>query len=146
MIAAAVGWQIEKVEQRREPIVSRVRRETAHVLVKPGHVAGCLHTAVAYSGGDPVITLVHPQQVHPNLEGVATGDVIEISGTPNIKLSGSPEIPGGEGTAAIAVNMIARVLNAAPGLHTMIDLPVPAAILGDARRLVRGAGEEFRDG
>jgi 4-hydroxy-tetrahydrodipicolinate reductase len=146
MIATAVGWQIQRIEQRREPIVSSVRRETPNVLVKPGHVAGCLHTAVAYSGDDPVITLVHPQQVHPSLEGVATGDVIEIAGTPNVKLSGSPEIPGGQGTAAIAVNMIARVLNAAPGLHTMIDLPVPAAMLGDVRRFVRGTAKELRDG
>jgi 4-hydroxy-tetrahydrodipicolinate reductase len=38
---------------------------------------------------------------------------------------------------AIAVNMIPRVLNAAPGLYTMADLPVPAAMLGDARRFVR---------
>ena len=30
--------------------------------------------------------------------------------------------------------MIPRVLNAAPGLYTMADLPVPAALLGDVRR------------
>jgi len=29
------------------------------------------------------------------------------------------------------------VLNALPGLHTMADLPVPAAILDDARRFLR---------
>jgi len=36
------------------------------------------------------------------------------------------------------VNMIPHVLNAAPGLHVMADLPVPAAILGDARKRVHG--------
>jgi 4-hydroxy-tetrahydrodipicolinate reductase len=75
--------------------------------------------------------------VRPELEGVETGDTIEIFGTPHLRFTGSPEIPGGIGTVALAVNMIPRVLNAAPGLHTMADLPVPAAMLGDARKLVR---------
>ena len=66
-----------------------------------------------------------------------TGDRIEIRGTPPVCFSGSPEIPGGQATVALAVNMVPRVMNAPPGLHSMLDLPVPAALLGDARRLVR---------
>jgi len=140
MIAAALGWEIERIEERREPIVSRVQRETPFVRVEPGEVAGCLHTAVAYRAGAPVITLVHPQQIHPHLEGVETGDVIEITGTPGVRLAGSPEIPGGLGTEALAVNMIPRVLAAAPGLHSMADLPVPAAFRGDPRQSQRARG------
>jgi len=100
-------------------------------------VAGCFHKAVAYRHEKPVITLIHPQQIHPHLEGVTTGDTIEIKGTPDIRLAGSPEIPGGIGTCALAVNMIPRLLNSGPGLHCMADLPVPAAILGDARSFIR---------
>lgn len=137
MIAAALGWDIGHIEEHREPVISRVRRETPCVIVEPGHVAGCNHTAVAYREGNPVITLIHPQQVHPHLEGVETGDTIDITGTPDVRLAGSPEIPGGQGTCALAVNMIPRALNAAPGLHTMADLPVPAALLGDVRSFVR---------
>ena len=136
MIAAATGWDIERIEEKREPIVSNVRRQTPFVSVDPGQVAGCRHTAVAYKEDKPVITLIHPQQVHPQIEGVNTGDCIEIRGTPNVNLAGSPEIPGGQGTVALAVNMIPRVLNAAPGLYSMADLPVPSAMLGDARRLI----------
>jgi 4-hydroxy-tetrahydrodipicolinate reductase len=146
MIADAIGWEIEGVRETREPIVSRVRRETPFVTVAPGQVAGCLHTAVAYRRSKPVITLIHPQQVHPELEGIETGDTIEIFGTPNVRLTGRPEIPGGTATIALAVNMIPRVLSAAPGLHTMADLPVPAAMLGDARKLVRRALQGERDG
>ena len=79
-----------------------------------------------------MITLDHPQQVQPEAEGIQTGDTIEIQGTPDIRLAGSPEIPGGQGTIALAVNMIPRLLDAAPGLHTMADLPVPAALPGEA--------------
>ena len=42
----------------------------------------------------------------------------------------------GPATVALAVNAIPRVLAAPPGLHAMADLPVPAAMLGDARKLV----------
>jgi 4-hydroxy-tetrahydrodipicolinate reductase len=132
MIAAAVGWEIERVEETREPILSNVRRETSFVTVEPGQVAGCRHTAVAYRDGEVAISLTHPQQIHPGAEGLETGDYIEILGTPEVKLSGSPEIPGGQGTVALAVNMIPRVMAAAPGLYSMADLPVPAALLGDA--------------
>jgi 4-hydroxy-tetrahydrodipicolinate reductase len=146
LIASTVGWEIDRIEEERKPIVSQVRRDTAFVTVEPGQVAGCLHTARAYRRGQPVITLIHPQQIHPQLEGVNTGDAIEICGTPSVKLIGSPEIPGGKGTAALAVNMIPRVLNAAPGLHTMADLPIPAAMLADARRFVRRACDEESHG
>jgi 4-hydroxy-tetrahydrodipicolinate reductase len=146
MIAAALGWEIERIEETREPIIAQVRRQTSVVTVEPGQVAGCRHTAVAYRAGQPVVTLIHPQQVHPHLEGVATGDSIEIVGTPSLRLAGSPEIPGGLGTVALAVNTIPRVLEAAPGLHCMADLPVPAATLGDARRLVRDVAQEQASG
>lgn len=133
MIAETIGWEIEQIEESREPIISQVQRKTPLVTVEPGQVAGCFQKAVAYREGRPAITLIHPQQVHPHLEGVETGDMIEIMGTPDIRLAGSPEIPGGQGTIALAINMIPCVLNAEPGLHSMADLPVPAAMLGDMR-------------
>jgi len=45
----------------------------------------------------------------------------------------SPEIDGGIGTIAMCANMIPQVINANPGLHTMLTLPVPRAIMGDMR-------------
>lgn len=136
MIAKAVGWEIEQIKETREPIISQVQRETPFITVAPGQVAGCHHTAVAYVEGKPVIHLIHPQQIHPQLAGVETGDSIEIKGTPDIRLGVNPEIPGGQATMALAVNSIPRVLNAKPGLHSMADLPVPAAMLADARRFL----------
>jgi len=136
MIAKALGWEIERIEETREPILSQKRRETELVTVEPGCAAGCLHKAVAYCEGRPVITLIHPQQVHPHLEGVKTADLIEVKGSPDIRFEGRPEIPGGIATAALAVNMIPRLLTAEPGLKSMADLPVPAAMMGDVRSLL----------
>jgi 4-hydroxy-tetrahydrodipicolinate reductase len=106
MIAATLGWDIDGIEESREPIVSRVRRETPFTVVEPGQTAGCLHKAVAYRQGRRAITLIHPQQVHPHLEGTETGDAIEIMGC------------------------------------SMADLPVPAAMLGDARTLIHRVRSE----
>jgi 4-hydroxy-tetrahydrodipicolinate reductase len=133
MIAAALGWEIERVEETREPIVARVRRQARFATVEPGAVAGCLQRAVAFRADRPLITLIHPQQVCPEAEGVETGDTLEIAGRPPLRVSIRPEIPGGIATVALAVNAIPRVLAAPPGLRTIAELPPAAAMPGGAR-------------
>lgn len=132
MISDALGLGIDRIEQVREPIISQVYRETPHVKVQPGMVAGCAHTGIGYRGEKEVIRLVHPQQIHPHLEGQETGDSIHIFGKPEIHLAIKPEIAGGIATMGLAVNMIPRVYSATPGLKRMIDLPVPAALMGES--------------
>lgn len=133
LIAKAVGWQLDTIEESREAIVSTVARETPHAKVAPGNVAGCRHIARGFMGGKEVITLEHPQQIHPHLEDVKTGDYITIEGTPTISWSDESEIPGGIGTMAVAVNVLPHVINAGPGLKTMLDLPMLSAQMGDLR-------------
>ncbi len=43
-----------------------------------------------------------------------------------------PEIAGGKATMGIAVNCIPHVVAATPGLKRMIDLPAPAALMGES--------------
>jgi len=86
---------------------------------------------VALKDGKPVITLEHPQQVRPDLEQIETGDYVEIHGDPDVSMVIKPEVPGGIGTIAAAVNVIPHVLNARSGLLTMADLPVTHAIMDD---------------
>jgi len=139
MIASALGWEIDRIEQNRVPIISNVERDGGEAgTIKPGYTAGCNHTGIAYNKeGKPIIELYHPQQVHPEAEGQETGDYIEIFGDPDIKLSSGPEIPGGIGTIALAVNMIPKVLDSEPGYKTMADLPAPSAIMNDVRKLLK---------
>lgn len=130
IISDAIGLEIDKIEETREPIISNTDRETSVVKVKAGMVAGCRHICTGYSKGKEVIKLIHPQQIHPGVENVETGDYIKIEGTPNINMAIQPEIPGGIGTTAIAVNMIPLVFKATPGLKRMSDLPIPACLMG----------------
>ena len=75
---------------------------------------------------------MHPQQIHPHLENQDTGDYIHIYGDPEVNMAIKPEIAGGKATIAIAVNMIPHVVAASPGLKRMIDLPAPAALMGES--------------
>ncbi len=127
MIAAALGWHLDEVVEERAPIITRTRRQTAYVDVMPGQVAGCRHIAYGKQNGQVKLTIEHPQQVRPDLEGVSTGDFIKIEGNPGLAFSSQPEIPGGTGTVALAVNMIPAVVAARPGLLCMTELPVPRA-------------------
>ncbi len=136
LIARALGWKLDRVEQTREPIMASEERKGEHITVAPGMVAGCNHSARGYIEGEPRIILEHPQQIQPSAAGIETGDFIQIEGTPPISMAIQPEIPGGIGTIALACNTVGPVITAAPGLITMAELPVPRAVMGDIREAV----------
>ena len=136
MITDGIGWNLEKVEETREPIMSNVYRKSEYAEVEAGNVAGCRQCGYGYVNGKVKIEMEHPQQILPHLEGKSTGDYVSIKGIPNIDLQITPEIPGGIGTIAMCVNSIPHIINAIPGLKTMLDIPVPRAIMGDMRELV----------
>lgn len=137
MITDALGWKLSApVTQSMEPIVTDVDRKSTYGFAKAGDVAGCAMKGFGYVDGELKVEMDHPQQIEPEQVGVQTGDYVIIKGTPNINMVNSPEVPGGIGTIAMCVNMIPQTINANPGLHTMIDLPVPRAIMGDMRDLI----------
>ncbi len=125
LIARALGWEVDEIVETREPIVSTVARETPHVKVAPGDVAGCKHIGRGFSAGELKIELIHPQQIHPHLEGIDTGDYIRVVGDPEINMANAPEVPGGKGTYASTGNYIPLIDAAPPGLLTVVDVPLP---------------------
>jgi 4-hydroxy-tetrahydrodipicolinate reductase len=125
LIAKAMNWDIDEIKETRAPIITAVERSTPHVHVKPGDVCGCRHIGYGYSKGELKIELVHPQQIHPELEGQETGDYIKIIGDPNVSMANQPEIPGGKGTYASVGNYIPLIGAARPGIVTVLDLPLP---------------------
>jgi len=133
MIADAVGWKVTDFKQQMEPIITTVDRKSPYGFAKAGDVAGVSMTGQGFVEGEMKINMIHPQQIEPEMEGTHTGDYINLVGTPNVNMSIKPEIDGGIGTIAMCVNMIPHVINAKPGLKTMLDLPVPRAIMGDMR-------------
>ena len=136
MIADAIGWKVDKVTTSMDPIMTDVDRKSPYGFAAAGHVAGVAMKGNGYIDGEVKIEMDHPQQIEPEQVGVSTGDYVIIKGTPDINMVNSPEVPGGIGTIAMCVNMIPHIINARPGLHTMIDLPVPRVIMGDMRDLI----------
>ena len=116
--------------------MSNVYRKSEYAEVEAGNVAGCRQCGYGYVDGEIKIVMEHPQQILPNLEGIKTGDYITIKGVPDIELQINPEIPGGIGTISMCVNSIPHIINAKPGLRTMLDIPIPRAIMGDIRDMI----------
>ncbi len=137
MMEEAFNIKFDKVTQEKEPIISKTQRSTSIAFVEPGQVAGCRQSGHGYWKDKVFVDMEHPQQIRPDLENVDTGDYINIQGSPNLNVQIKPEIPGGIATVAICVNMIPHVINSTPGLKTMLDLPIPRAILGDVRELIQ---------
>ena len=133
MIVDALGVKLDNIEQTMDPIVTTFDRVAPHGKADAGTVAGVSMKAYGHIGNDIFIEMDHPQQIEPEMANVQTGDYVIIDGTPKVNMVGSPEVEGGIGTIAMCVNMIPQTINARPGLVTMIDLPIPHAVLGDFR-------------
>jgi len=137
MIAEALGLEVKNFSQSMKPIITDVDRKSPYGFAKKGDVCGVEMSSEVILENGIKIKLYHPQQIEPELVGVSTGDYVQIEGKPGINLANVPEVEGGIGTIAICVNMIPLVINANAGLVTMIDLPVPRAIIGDVRKLIK---------
>lgn len=136
MIADALGWKLSNFTQSMEPIITEVDRKSAYGFAKAFDVCGVNMEGYGYIDDEIKIKMHHPQQIEPQLGGVETGDYITLKGNPPVNMAIKPEVDGGIGTIAMCVNMIPHVINARPGLKTMLDLPVPRAIMGDVREMI----------
>ena len=137
MIADGLGLEVDGFQQQMKPIVTTIDRKSPYGFAAAGHLAGVNMTGQGLKGGEVIIDMIHPQQIEPEMEDTHTGDYITLEGDPRIEMSITPEINGGVGTIAMCINCIPQVINADPGVITMLDIPVPRAIMGDFRELIK---------
>jgi 4-hydroxy-tetrahydrodipicolinate reductase len=127
MIASALGWKLDSIaEFPPEPVIAEKEVTTPYTTVKLGHVAGLRSVAHGTKSGKPVILL---EFVANALVGEQY-DAISIEGVPNVNQKIIGGVHGDVGTVAVVLNMIPKVLKAAPGLATMKDLPSPSCLAG----------------
>jgi 4-hydroxy-tetrahydrodipicolinate reductase len=125
MIAAALGWKLERIEASAiEPVIAQKAVKSKAIKVKAGNVAGLRQIARGYKKGIEAITLDFQAYIGAGEEY----DSVTIEGVPCINQRITPCVHGDIGTIAMVVNAIPRVINAPSGLLTMKDLPVPSAV------------------
>jgi len=126
MVAHALGWQLDRVEEILEPVIAEKPVKSRFVEVEAGQVSGVHQVARGFKGGQELIVL----HLYMHLGAENPGDSVVIEGTPDIELT-IKGIHGDLATAAMAVNAVSKVVNAPPGLVTMKDLPLVCPWLGD---------------
>lgn len=133
MIASALGWKLDRTEERVEPKIAEAPVASDYIRVEPGQAAGVDQTAWGIRNGEQVITL----NLQAYLGCPDPREEIVIDGNPPIELTIKGGVHGDIATAAVVVNCVPRVINARPGLATMKDLAVPSIWLGDLNRFIR---------
>ena len=122
MIAAAVGWRLDRVTETINPKIATEAVASELLAVDPGNVCGLVQDGVGYRGGRAVIRL----HFEAYLGAPDPHDSVVIEGVPRIAMTIPGGVQGDGATASVIVNTIPKVLAASPGLRTMRDLPLPS--------------------
>lgn len=125
IVAKTLGWKIESYKGTLQPIMATKRVKTKYLTVEKGQVAGIHQTLRCKIAGKDALVFDWKMFVGAK----ESYDGVEISGDPPISMRINGGVFGDTGTIGALVNTVPKVLNAAPGLRTMTDLPVPYAFL-----------------
>ena len=126
MIADSLGWTLDRISDKVEPKLAQVTISSEYLAVDPGYVCGIVQEGIGYRKKEPVIRLY----MEAYLGAPDPHDLIEIEGSPRLSVKVPGGVHGDTATAALVVNSIPKVLAAAPGLHTMLDMPLPSFVGG----------------
>jgi 4-hydroxy-tetrahydrodipicolinate reductase len=122
LLARALGWEMQKVEETLTPVFAKETIEVENILIEKGNIAGVEQIAKGYKDNEVVISLNFKAAV-----GLSRSyDSIEIIGNPGFKSVIDGGINGDVATSAIIVNTIRSVNTMNPGLKTMLEIPAPA--------------------
>jgi 4-hydroxy-tetrahydrodipicolinate reductase len=120
MIAAGLGWKLEKVEESIEPAIAPRDLDTDYLRVPAGAVAGIKQSARGYRNGDLAVSL--DLQMYVGAE--SPRDHVLVDGEPRVDVTVAGGFAGDAATGALVVNSIPKLLAAPAGFLTMKDLPL----------------------
>lgn len=119
MIAAALDWNLNQIEETIEPVIAENRVESDYIVVNPGEVAGIRQVGTGIVDGEERIELA----LKMYLGAPDPRDEVNITGEPAFTVRNEGGFHGDVTTPPIVVNAARQVLAADTGLKTMIDLP-----------------------
>jgi 2,4-diaminopentanoate dehydrogenase len=120
MIADALGWKLDRITDEIQPKIAAETVASEFLAVDAGYVCGIVQDGVGYRDDRAVITL----HMEAYLGAPESYDSVEISGSPVIRSKIAGGVHGDIATASIVVNSLPKILDVAPGLHTMRDMPL----------------------
>jgi 4-hydroxy-tetrahydrodipicolinate reductase len=121
MIADTLGWHLDELNETLEPVIARSRQNTDFFSVDKGYVIGLKQSAVGVTSNRHVVKL----DLEMSVSAANPHDLIEIDGTPPVRLSIPGGIAGDIATASIMANCVpAMARSRHVGLMTMRDLPL----------------------
>lgn len=119
MIAGVIGWRVERIDERIEPILADDWVRAGPIVVAPGQVAGLHQTAIGIVDGQEAIVLDWQTYVGAQ----ETYDAITINGVPPINLRIDGGLHGDYAAAALVLHAIRPTVAAQPGLLTVTEIP-----------------------
>jgi 4-hydroxy-tetrahydrodipicolinate reductase len=122
MIAAALGWKLERVTDDIKPKMADQPVASELLAVDPGYVSGIVQDGVGWVKGDPRIRL----HLEAYLGAPESYDSVLIEGSPRIYSKIDGGVHGDIATASMTVNSIPAVMKAAPGFRTMREMRLPS--------------------
>lgn len=120
MLARGLGWVLDRIDETIAPIVADGPIESDHFQLSRGMVAGLRQEAVGRDKDRERIRL----HLRMALGAPDAHDQLTLTGHPDLVLRLPEGVRGDQATAAMLVNTVPRLLEAAPGLRTMLDLPL----------------------
>ena len=122
MIADALGWKLDRITDEIVPKIASETVASEFLAVDAGYVCGLVQDGIGYQKGRAVITL----HMEAYLGAPEPYDAVEITGSPALKMKIAGGVHGDIATVSMTVNSIPKILEVAPGLHTMRDMPLPS--------------------
>lgn len=135
MIAAALGWKLDRTTESLTPVVASQRVTSGYAPIQKGMAAGVEQIGRGFIGRRAVIELHFRAAVGEP----GSHDTVEIEGDPRIVSTIPGGVNGDVATCAITLNALQSILRARPGLNTMLDLPTPSCWRAATRASRRAA-------
>ena len=120
MIAAAVGWKLDRVDDEVFPVIAESATSSPFIQVQPGQCAGLRQLGQGHVNGEILITL----ELQAYLGHPEPRDTVIIHGDPEIRSSIDGGVNGDIATCSMVLNALEAVRHASPGLRNMSDIPL----------------------
>jgi 4-hydroxy-tetrahydrodipicolinate reductase len=121
LLADVLGLPREReLCEKLRPVIAQDEVRTPYLTVAPGRVAGIDQSTRVTVGGEERLSL------HLRMYVGATDarDAISVTGTPPLEMTLAGGVQGDVGTAAVTVHAALATRELAPGLRTMLDVPL----------------------